>query len=130
MDDMMPREDISKHLTPKFMANFKNNDWKIRKQSAEKVEELLKAANMRIQPTGLNELMDNIKQRMSDPNKAVLKSYVQMLTSLVEALGPGAKQYTKKLLPSLLSNLADKQSLVRADVVTCADKWAEHIGAD
>lgn len=58
---MFPREDISKHLTPKFIANFKNNDWKIRKQAAEKVEEILKAANMRIQPTGLNELMDNMK---------------------------------------------------------------------
>jgi hypothetical protein len=58
---MLPREDISKHLTPKFIANIKNNDWKIRKQSAEKVEEFLKAANMRIQPVGLGELMDNIK---------------------------------------------------------------------
>lgn len=52
------------------------------------------------------------------------------MTLLVEALGSGSKQFTKKLLPALLPNLADKQSLVRADVVACADKWAEHIGAD
>ena len=55
---------------------FKNNDWKVRKEAAEKVEEICKAANMRIKPDGLNELMDNMKQRMADPNKAVLKSYV------------------------------------------------------
>ena len=51
---------------------FKHNDWKVRKEACEKVEEILKNANMRIKPDGLNELMDNVKQRMSDPNKAVL----------------------------------------------------------
>ncbi len=30
----------------------------------------------------------------------------------------------------MLQNLADKQSLVRADVVTAMEKWAEHCGAD
>lgn len=55
------------------MPMFKHADWKVRKEAAEKVEEICRAANMRIQPVGLNELMDNIKQRMVDPNKAVLK---------------------------------------------------------
>jgi len=40
---------------------FKHADWKVRKEAADKVEEILKASNMRIQPVGLNELMDNIK---------------------------------------------------------------------
>ena len=48
---------------------------------------------MRIKPDGLNELMDNVKQRMSDPNKAVLKCYIQLIGSLGEALGPAAKQF-------------------------------------
>ena len=48
----------------------------------------------------------------------------------MEALGASAKQYGKKLLPVLMQNLADKQSLVRADVVTTMDKWAEHTGAE
>jgi cytoskeleton-associated protein 5 len=30
----------------------------------------------------------------------------------------------------MLSNLSDKQSLVRADVVTAMDKWAEQCGAE
>ena len=30
----------------------------------------------------------------------------------------------------MLENLSDKQSLVRADVVTAMDKWAEHCGAE
>jgi len=33
-------------------------------------------------------------------------------------------------LVPLLFNLSDKQSLVRADVVECMNKWAEAIGAE
>jgi len=61
LDALFPREDISKHLNAKLMPMFKNNDWKIRKEAAEKVEEILRGANMRIKPDGLNELMDNLK---------------------------------------------------------------------
>lgn len=39
---------------------------------------------------------------MSDPNKSVLKSFVQLLAKIVEALGPAAKQYAKKVLPPML----------------------------
>ena len=108
LDDMLPREDISKQISSKLVANFKNNDWKVRKEAAEQVEELLRGAKMRIKPDGLNELIDNMKQRMSDPNKSVLKSYIQLIALLVEALGAAAKQFSKKLLPSILQNLADK----------------------
>lgn len=44
----MPREDISKVINAKLVAMFKNNDWKVRKEAADKIEEALKAANMRI----------------------------------------------------------------------------------
>ena len=109
LDDALgPREDISKQINPKLVAMFKNNDWKIRKEASDKMDEILKNANMRIKPEGLNELMDNLKQRMADPNKAVLKAYVQLIGTLVEALGPAAKQYAKKVLPPMLVNLADK----------------------
>jgi len=40
---------------------------------------------------GLNELIDKIKQRMSDSNKAVCKAYMQLICLLVEALGANAK---------------------------------------
>lgn len=128
--DSLPREDISKQITAKLLPMFKHNDWKVRKEAADKVEEMLKAANMRIKPDGLNELMDNIKQRMSDPNKAVLKSYIQLNGSLGEALGSGAKSFQKKILVPMLNNLTDKQALVRADVVASMNKWGEHVGPE
>lgn len=48
LDDAMPRQDISKFLTPKIMPMFKHADWKLRKEVAEKVEEMCRGANMRI----------------------------------------------------------------------------------
>lgn len=130
LDDLLPRADISKLLTPKLMPLFKDNDWKKRKEAADKVEEILRGANMRIQPVGLGEVMDNVKQRMTDPNKAVVKAYMQLICLLVEALGANARQFAKKILPPMMQNLADKQSLVRGDAVTAMDKWAKECGAE
>ena len=46
---------------------------------------------MRIKPDGINELMDMVKQRMKDPNKAVVKAYIQLIGLLVEALGSSSR---------------------------------------
>jgi hypothetical protein len=72
--DCLPREDISKQLTSKIIAEFKDKDWKVRKEAPEKIIEILKAAKMRIEPNGLGELMDCLKSGMKEANKAVLKS--------------------------------------------------------
>jgi hypothetical protein len=42
---------------------------------------------MRIEPNGLNELMENIKNLMKDPNKAVVKVFISLLGLLAEAIG-------------------------------------------
>jgi hypothetical protein len=42
---------------------------------------------MRIEPNGLNELMENIKNLMKDPNKAVVKVFIALLGLLAEAIG-------------------------------------------
>jgi len=85
---------------------------------------------MRIEQNGINDLMSALKNGMKDPNKAVVKVYIALLGFLAEALGPAAKQYTKKNFVPMLSNLSDKQSLVRADVVASMNKWSDSIGAE
>jgi hypothetical protein len=58
------------------MEQFKNKDWKIRKKAGEDVEGLIKEAGMRIEPTGINDLMSALKGGMTDPNKAVVKAFI------------------------------------------------------
>lgn len=126
----LPREDISKKLNSKLMEQFKNKDWKIRKKAGDDVEALLREAKMRIEPNGLNELMDALKNGMKDPNKAVVKVYIALLGLMADALGPGIKQFTKKCLVPMLTNISDKQSLVRNDVTAAMNKWKDAVGAE
>ena len=128
--DSLPREDISKQLTGKLLAQFKDKDWKVRKEAAETVIEILKAAKMRIEPNGVGELMEALKGAMKEANKAVLKANISLLADLAEAMGAPIKTYTKKCFLPMLYNLSDKQSLVRDEVIGCMNKWAEAIGAE
>jgi len=112
------------------MPLFNDKDWKKRNEAAEKVTEIIKAANMRIKPDVINELMDMVKQRMKDPNKAVVKAYIQLICTLVEALGPNSRAFSKKILPPMMENMADKSTLVRADTVVGMDRWATECGAE
>lgn len=127
---MLPREDISKKLNAKLMEQFKNKDWKIRKKAGDDVEALLREAKMRIENNGLNDLMDAMKQGMKDPNKAVVKVYINLLGLLADAIGSSISQFTKKCFVPMLNNITDKQSLVRADVISAMNKWKEAMGAE
>ena len=99
LDDAMPREDISKKITSKLVEQYKHKDWKERKKAGDTVEAIIKDAKCRILPSGLTELMDCVKQRLTDANKGIQRQTIQLLGLIVEALGPAASKITKKLLP-------------------------------
>jgi len=46
---------------------------------------------MRIEPNGLNDLMDAMKNGMKDSNKAVVKVFIALLGLLAEAIGAPIK---------------------------------------
>lgn len=75
LDDILPREDISKHLNAKILKLFDpaGKDWKVKVKGCEEVEAILRNAKMRIKPDGLGELMECLQKGMKESNKAVLK---------------------------------------------------------
>ena len=83
---------------------------------------------MRIEPDGISELMDKIKNNYKASNKAVLKQVILLMGSMAEATGQPIISYNKKNLKPLLAFLGDKAALMRADVITTVNKWAEAIG--
>jgi hypothetical protein len=125
----MPREDISKKLTSKLLAQLKAQKWQERKTACEAVDTILQEAKMRIEASGLGDLLDTVKNGLKDPNKAVLKQFIVLSGNLAAAVGPKIKVYTKKCLVPLIDLVKDKQTLVRAEAVTSLNKWAEAIGA-
>ena len=123
--ELIPRSDISKGLNAKLLNNINNGKWSDKKEGIEAIQKLLATANNKILPNGLKELFTLIKAKLSDGNKNLVRLIIQLLSQLIEALGPGLKQYTKLLGVPLLSVLADKQSLLRDDCVACVDKWVQ-----
>lgn len=85
---------------------------------------------MRIEPNGVNEMMEVMKKAMKDANKAVVKVFIILLGLLADAMEGPISKYQKKCFVPMLSNLSDKQQLVRDEVVKCMNKWANAIGAD
>lgn len=104
----MPRQDISKQLTSKLVGQYDHKDWKVRKKLSDEVEAILKEAGNRIEPNGLNDLMEVMKKAMKDPNKAVVRAYVALSGLLAEAVGSPINKYRKKCFVPMLANLSDK----------------------
>ena len=61
-DELLPRADISGHITGKLVTSLGSANWKERNAAVEEVEEILKAAGSRIQPS-LGDLMPALKVR-------------------------------------------------------------------
>ena len=113
-----------------MLDQFKHKDWKVRKKCGDDIEAILKEAKMRIEPDGVNDMMEVMKKAMKDANKAVVKVFIVLLGLLADAMGQPISKYQKKCFVPMLSNLSDKQQLVRDEVVKCMNKWADAIGAD
>ena len=131
LDNIFPRVDISKKLnSQKICKDIHDGKWPLKKETLEQLEKLLNDNNMRILPNGLNEIVIALKNKLNDGNKNLIKLIIQFITKLVEALGSNAKMFIKTLIPDILANLSDKQSLLRDDVIKCLDKWVEFVGIE
>ena len=130
MDSLIPRQDISKKITAKIMKDINDGKWQEKKEAADALEKILTDANLKILPTGLNDLFGVFKGRLSDGNKNVVRLVVSLLTKLIDCIGSPFKTFTKPLAVPLLNNLSDKAQLLREDVVVCMDKWVAHCGLD
>ena len=72
--------------------------------------------------TGLDDLCKSLKSKLEDPNKSIARTTIGVVCKLVESIGPDSEIYSKVIVPGLLSNLADKQNLLRQDALAAIDK--------
>ena len=126
--DLVPTVDISKQITNKLLKDIENGKWNDKKEGIELIQKIITNANNKILVNGLNNLFNLIKIKLGDGNKNLVRLIVQLLTQLIQAIGNPIKLYSKLLLLSLLSNLADKQLSLREDCQICIDKWINECG--
>ena len=122
--------DISKKITPQLLKNISDGKWAEKKEACEQIEKLLKEANMKILPNGLNELMNLIKKKLTDGNKNIVRMMINLLGQLIEALKHHFKQWSKNIAINLIPNLSDKNQIFRNEIQICLDKWVQFVGFD
>ena len=120
--------DISKKITSQILKNISEGKWAEKKEACEQIEKILKEANMKILPNGLNELMNLIKKKLTDGNKNIVKMMINSLSLLIEALKHHFKQWSKNIAMNLIPNLSDKNQIFRNEIQSCFDKWVEFVG--
>lgn len=130
VDALIPRVDIVSQIGSKILNGLAGSGMKQRQEAREQVEKILVASNGRIQAGGLGPLMSALKGRMSEPCKSLAKGFVALVGNLAAAMGPGCKQYSKIILPSLIGNLGDKQNYIRSETVVAMNKFADAAGAE
>ena len=123
-------QDISKKITKEILKDIDEGKWVEKKEAVEKLEKIISETNMKILPTGLNELFDLIKLKLSDCNKNLVKILISLLGKLIESLKLGFKNWTKNIALSLIPNLADKSLVIRNECLNCFDKWVENTGLE
>ena len=129
-NELIPRVDISKKITPNLLKDIKDGKWPEKKEACEAIEKIIIDANMKILPNGLNDLFNLIKTKLGDGNKNIVRMSIGLLSKLIESLAGGFKQYSKNIALALLPNLADKMQILREECQMCLEKWVTFVGFD
>lgn len=124
------RKNIANSIIPTLLNSLTSSNWKIRKETIEKIDSLVGAGGTHIASTGLDVLFKALKPRLKDSNKSLVRLTLHLVGKLALALGPDAQKFSKVIVKSLLSNLTDKQSALRQDTVIAIGEWGEAVGAE
>ena len=130
LNDLIPRVNVSSSITSALIKKLNDANWKERKDALDAIEEILDKSGKRIVPSGLDELFKSLKARLEDSNKSIVRNALGIISKLAECLGNEAACFSKFVIPYVLGNLADKQSLLRQDALATIDKWAAETGAE
>ena len=107
LEQVFPRIDISKKITPAMIKTLTEGKWTDKKDVINNIENILISTNNKIQPKGLNELFNCIKFNLKDSNKNIVKMIMKLIEELASSLGNvGFRQYQKLIIPGIISNFA------------------------
>lgn len=131
LEQVFPRVDISKKITPQIIKELTDKKWTTKKEAINKIEIILISTNNKIQPKGLNDLFNCIKFNLKDSNKNIVKMTLKLIEELGEALGSsGFRHYQKQIIPGIISNFSDKNTQVKEEAIKCIEKLISIVGFD
>ena len=120
------RVDISKDIPVQLLKDIDKGKWNDKKEGIDFLHKLLDKSNNNISINGLDNLFMLIKEKLKDGNKNLVKAIIELLSHLIDAVGPQIKKYSKNnIILSLLSNLSEKNQQVRDECIKCVQKWTK-----
>ena len=117
------RADISNDITPLLLKYINYGKWNEKKEGIEYIHKLLNDNNNHILINGLQNLIELVIEKLSDSNKNLVKLIIELLSHLIESLEGQLKPYSKNIINQLLSNLSDKNNILRNVCISCINKW-------
>ncbi|CAB4025899.1 cytoskeleton-associated 5 isoform X1, partial [Paramuricea clavata] len=113
-------------IKPEIINELSDKKWQIRGEALQKVSGIFNEAKY-VTPN-LGDLPGALKARLGDSNKNLVMTTLNIITSLVKAMGPGSTKHVKPLVPAVISTLGDSKPQVRATAITCLNSWFDEIG--
>ena len=126
--ELIQKVNIAGLVTPQLLKDLSDANWKIRKESLESIDAII--TKKKVAAKGLADLIRQLKNRLADPNKVIIKFTLTLLGKLADSLGSDASGYCRVVVPHIISNLADKQALLRQEAKSTLQKWGENCGAE
>ena len=121
------RNDISKDITPVLLKYINYGKWNDKKEAIDFIHRILNKNDNCVSINGLNDLIELIIEKLVDSNKNLVRLIIELLSHLIDALGVQLKPHTKSIIKSLLSNLSDKNNILRQECLSCLNKWISTI---
>ena len=131
IEQVFPRVDISKKITPNLIKELNEGKWTNKKETIKAIENIIYSANNQIQSKGLNELFNCIKFNLNYSNKNIVKMIMKLIEELCQALGSsGFRHYQRYIIPGIISNFSDKNTQVKEEAIKCLEKLISIMGFD
>ncbi|KAI8910955.1 armadillo-type protein [Gorgonomyces haynaldii] len=122
-DELFPKVDLSAFLTQQLIDRMGDSAWKERKAALDEIVQKVNEAR-NIHPQLPSDFVTALKQRLSDSNKNIASTAVELTGLLATAMGSSFDRYNRQLIQPMLAQLTDQKAQIRANVLTNLDKIA------
>ncbi|XP_014474078.1 PREDICTED: cytoskeleton-associated protein 5 isoform X2 [Dinoponera quadriceps] len=126
INDLIPRVDVSGHVTDGLLAELADKNWKVRNEGLQKVNAFLSEAKY-IKPN-IGDLPQGLALRLVDSNSKIAQSTLGICETLATAVGAPVKQHVRTLFPGFLQCLGDSKNWIRTAAISCINTWGDQCG--
>ena len=128
LDELHPRVDISRLITPTMLSSCSDANFKVRKEAMEQIQSIMEA-NKRLKPS-IGDMATVLRLRLSDNNKAVQHLALDVIGRMAEGMEKPFERFAKSLAPAVLATLSDQKAPTRAAGISTLTKMSNAAGLD